>query len=182
MNAILKSMMKQLAIPLMERLAIPLIHPKAVDKRLVISNKKTVAKWLVIFAATIVASFSFHAAADDITTKDREVMSKEANTPAAEQTSKRRKEMREHVKNRTTPEDRKEMHQKVTERMANKSAKEHDDMASKQTSERRKEMREHVKNRTTPEQRKELHKKVQENMESKSADHDNNKPVTKPAN
>jgi hypothetical protein len=109
-----------------------------------------------IFAAGLFASFSMNAAAEDIATKD---------TAPAGQASESRKEMREHVKSRTTPEERNAMHQKVTENMANKSAKEHD----KHASEHRKEIREHVKSRTTPEERNAMHQKVTDNMAKRSA-------------
>jgi hypothetical protein len=44
----MKQLVKQLAIPLMELLAIPLGNQNSVAKWLVISNQNSVAKWLVI--------------------------------------------------------------------------------------------------------------------------------------
>lgn len=133
-----------------------------------------------IFTAIIVASFSLNASAEDTATKDREAASNEAkaSTPGQTQTSEHRKEMREHIKNQTTQEERDAMHQKVTEDMAKKSAKEHE----KKASERRKEVREHIKSTTTPEERKEMHMRIKENMDNKSSDPDNSKPASKPAN
>ena len=48
MKLLMRLLVKQLAIPLMELLAIPLGYQKTAAKWLVISNQKTVAKCLVI--------------------------------------------------------------------------------------------------------------------------------------
>ncbi len=46
-SALMKLLMRLLAIPLVKLLANPLSHQRTVSKWLVISNQKTVAKWLV---------------------------------------------------------------------------------------------------------------------------------------
>ena len=119
-------------------------------------------------AACIIALFSYSAIAEDAPKESKAAIHGETQNLTPEQRSEARKEMREHVKNRTTAEERVKMHKAVNEQMVKKSYHGNGDMSPKQRSEARKEMREHVKNTTTPEQRNEMHQKVVAEMGKKS--------------
>ena len=119
-------------------------------------------------AACIIALSSYSAVAEDAPKENKAAIHGETQNLTPEQRSEARKEMREHVKNRTTAEERVKMHTAVNDQMVKKSYHGNGDMSPEQRSEARKEMREHVKNTTTPEQRNEMHQKVVAEMGKKS--------------
>jgi hypothetical protein len=136
-------------------------------------------------AACIIALSSYSAIAEDAPKESKAAIHGETLNLTPEQRTEARKEMREHVKNRTTAEERVKMHKAVKEQMVKKGHHGNGEMSPEQRSEARKEMREHVKNTTTPEQRNAMHQKVVAQMGKKSGAQDSksdNKSDSKTAN